>query len=49
MKKVGLITYHAAQNNGSFLQAYALEKKISKIEGYSCEIINFLTISEAGL
>lgn len=49
MKKVGLITYHAAQNNGSFLQAYALEKKISKIEGYSCEIINFYSYEQEEL
>ncbi|MBU5487102.1 polysaccharide pyruvyl transferase family protein [Clostridium sp. MSJ-8] len=49
MNKVGLITYHAAQNNGSFLQAYALEKKISKIEGYKCDIINFYSYEQEEL
>lgn len=41
MKKVAMITYHASHNNGSFLQAYALQTYISSLEGYSCEIIDF--------
>lgn len=49
MKKVGLITYHAAHNNGSFLQAYALEKKISQINGYKCDIINFYSYEQEEL
>ena len=27
-RSVALITYHAAHNNGSFLQAYATQRKI---------------------
>lgn len=42
MTSVGLITYHAAQNNGSFLQAYATQRKIQQL-GYDCDIINFST------
>lgn len=42
MKKVGIITFHAAHNYGSSLQAYALQKTVSSI-GYDCEIINFRT------
>ena len=39
MKKVGIITVHAAHNYGSCLQAYALQRKIAEM-GYDCEIIN---------
>lgn len=42
MKKVGIITFHAAHNYGSSLQAYALQKTIADL-GYDCEIINFRT------
>lgn len=41
-KKVGIITYHAAHNYGSMLQAYALQQTILKM-GFDCEIINFRT------
>ena len=40
MKKVGIITFHAAYNYGSMLQAYALQQVILSM-GYDCEIINF--------
>lgn len=40
MKKVGIITFHAAYNYGSMLQAYALQQIILSM-GYDCEIINF--------
>lgn len=40
MKRVGIITFHAAHNYGSMLQAYALQQVILNI-GYECEIINF--------
>ena len=40
MKKVGLITYHAAYNYGSVFQAYALCKKVNNL-GYDCKIINY--------
>ena len=42
MKKVGIITFHAAHNYGSMLQAYALQQTVLKL-GYECEIINFRT------
>lgn len=41
-KKVGIITYHAAHNYGSMLQAYALQQTILGM-GFDCEIINFRT------
>lgn len=42
MKKAALITYHAAHNNGSFLQAFATQRKIQQL-GYECDIIDFST------
>lgn len=42
MKKVGTITFHAAHNYGSVLQAYALKKVINDL-GFENEIINFRT------
>lgn len=42
LKKVGIITFHAAHNYGSVLQAYALQKIIANM-GYKCEIINLRT------
>lgn len=42
MKKVGIITFHAAHNYGSMLQAYALQQTILNF-GCDCEIINFRT------
>ncbi|MDK0881994.1 polysaccharide pyruvyl transferase family protein [Clostridium perfringens] len=43
MKKVGIITFHGADNYGSVLQTYALQKTILKYENYKCEIIDFTT------
>ena len=40
MKKVGLMTFHAAHNYGSVLQAFATQYTIEKL-GYPCEIINY--------
>lgn len=40
--KIGLITYHAAHNYGSFLQAFATQEKL-KTYGYDVEIINYRT------
>ena len=37
--KVGILTFHAAHNFGSMLQAYALQKTVEKT-GNICEIIN---------
>lgn len=41
-RKVGIITFHAAHNYGSVLQAYALQNVIKGM-GVECEIINFRT------
>lgn len=40
MKSVGLLTFHAAHNYGSVLQAYATKISIEKL-GLHCETINF--------
>lgn len=45
MKKVGIITFHAAHNYGSMLQAYALQQVVLSM-GYDCEIINFRSIAQ---
>ena len=42
------ITLHTAHNNGSFLQAYALQKTINKM-GYSNKIINFVPMAQYAL
>lgn len=42
MKRVGIITFHAAHNYGSMLQAYALQQVLLNM-GCDCEIINFRT------
>lgn len=39
-KKVGILTFHAAFNHGSMLQAWAL-RKVILLMGYDAEIINF--------
>lgn len=41
IKKIGIITMHRVQNNGSALQAYALQKKINDL-GYYSEIIDYV-------
>ena len=41
-KQVGIITFHAAHNYGSSLQAYAIKKVYNNL-GAECEIINFRT------
>ena len=42
MKTVGIMTFHAAHNYGSVVQAYALSKWLS-MRGYAPEIINLRT------
>lgn len=42
MKRVGIITFHAAYNYGSMLQAYALQQTLLNL-GYDAEIINMRT------
>ena len=39
-KKVGLLTFHAAYNYGSVLQAYATKVGIEQL-GADCQTINF--------
>ena len=41
MIKVGILTFHDAHNYGAVLQAYALKKYISKLEGVDVKIINY--------
>lgn len=40
MDKVGILTFHAAHNYGSMLQAYAIKSAIASL-GYDSEIINY--------
>lgn len=40
-KKVGILTFHWADNYGAVLQAYALQNYIKRSTGYHVEIINF--------
>ena len=40
LKEIGLITYHAAYNYGSVLQAWATQCKVEQL-GYKCKIINY--------
>ena len=41
MKKVGIITFHNVPNYGAFLQAYALQTKLSNLD-YDNVIINYI-------
>ncbi|WP_186576553.1 polysaccharide pyruvyl transferase family protein [Aquibacillus kalidii] len=45
-KKIGIITFHASHNNGSMLQAYALQQIISQFPNYSNEIIDFSSVGQ---
>lgn len=51
MKRIGTITFHAAHNYGSNLQAYALQQFIAKItnNNYKYDIINFRPLSQINL
>lgn len=42
MKKVGILTFHYADNYGAVLQAFALRKKICGFDNYQAEIINYV-------
>lgn len=42
MKKVGILTFHYADNYGAVLQAYALRKVINRITDCNAEIINYI-------
>ena len=41
MKKVGILTFHASHNNGSMLQALALQTILTNKYNYDTEIINY--------
>ncbi len=41
MKKIGIMTFHASHNNGSMLQALALQSILEKRYGCDVEIIDF--------
>lgn len=45
MRKTGILTFHAAHNYGSMLQAYALKNYIEN-HGALCEIINYRTATQ---
>ena len=40
MKNIGILTFHAAHNFGSMLQAFALQNTLTRL-GYTVQIINF--------
>lgn len=40
MKKIGILTFHWADNYGAVLQAYALRQYLSK-NGYDAEVVNY--------
>ncbi len=40
-KKVGILTFSYSSNGGSVMQAFALQKTISDMEGYTASIINY--------
>lgn len=43
MKKIGLITYHGADNYGSLLQSYALLRTLNNLAGMDAELVNFIS------
>ena len=49
MKKIGLITFHASHNNGSMLQALALQTVLEKKYNCKVEIINFSNESQRNM
>lgn len=46
MKKIGIITYHFAQNYGSVIQCYALQEFL-KTKKYDVSVINFVSKNQA--
>lgn len=42
MKKVGILTFHYANNYGAVLQTWALRERINRFEGCTAEIINYV-------
>lgn len=42
---IGIMTFHAAHNYGSVLQAYATQKTLDRL-GYENEIINYRLINQ---
>lgn len=47
LKKVGILTFSYSSNAGSVMQAFALQKVVSDMEGYDASIINY-TKTHAG-
>ena len=43
--KIGIITFHAAFNYGSMLQAYAMQTFLER-QGHHVEIVNFRPLSQ---
>ena len=42
MNKIGILTFHFADNFGAVLQSYALNKVLNSIDGYNAKIINLI-------
>ena len=42
MKKIGIATFHYADNYGAVLQAYALRKTINGFDSCQAELINYV-------
>lgn len=42
-KRIGIITYHGADNYGSVLQAYGLKRFVEKLKNKDTDIINFVS------
>lgn len=49
MKKVGIITFHASHNNGSMLQALALQHVLTQRYPVSAEIVNFSNAAQQNM
>lgn len=45
IKKCAIITYHMSRNNGSFLQAYALQVAVKSL-GHECKIVNYISSAQ---
>ena len=43
--KIGIITFHAAFNYGSMLQAYAMQTFLER-QGHHVEIVNFTSVRD---
>lgn len=49
MKKIGIMTFHASHNNGSMLQALALQNVLRNKYGFDAEIINYSNVAQQNM